>query len=118
MCDWEDKQARELLVDALARDAQSLLLALEGRELSAPVKDAAALVAAVVGQDLEQREDGIFRIARRVARDRIISTVDPEARHGHKTSARSFDGYKEHIVLNARTPDLRGSFPPPPGRPA
>jgi hypothetical protein len=26
--------------------------------------------------------------------DRVISTVDPEARHGHKTAAHGFDGYK------------------------
>ena len=56
-------------------------------------------MATVIGQDLEQREDGLFRIARRVAPDRVISTVDPEARHGHKTAARSFDGYKGHIAI-------------------
>ena len=28
----------------------------------------------------------MFRIARRVAKDRVISTVDPDARHGHKTA--------------------------------
>src|SRR3546814_1180973 len=39
-----------------------------------------------------------LRIARRVAKDRVISTVDPDARHGHKTSARGFDGYKGHIA--------------------
>ena len=53
-----------------------------------------------MGQDLEQREDGIFRIARRVAPNRVISTVDPEARHGHKTQSRSFDGYKGHIAVD------------------
>jgi Transposase DDE domain len=57
-------------------------------------------VATVVGQDLEQTEDGLFRIARRVAPDRVISTVDPEARHGHKTEARGFDGYKGHIAID------------------
>ena len=41
--------------------------------------EAAALLASVVGQDLEEGEDGVFRIARRVAKDRIISTVDPDA---------------------------------------
>jgi hypothetical protein len=45
----------------------------------------------------DQDADGVFRIARRVAKDRIISTVDPDARHGHKTSARGFDGYKGHV---------------------
>ncbi len=76
VCDWEDRQAREELVDALARDARALLAALDGRELPDAVTKAAALLAAVVGQDLEEGEDGVFRIARRVAKDRIISTVD------------------------------------------
>jgi hypothetical protein len=53
-----------------------------------------------LGQDLEQTEDGLFRIAQRVAKDRIISTIDPETRHGHKTSARGFDGYKGHIAVD------------------
>jgi len=99
-CDWEDPVAREALVGALARDAYAVLLCLEGRELLPEVKEAAVLVATVVGQDLEQREDGVFRIARRVAPDRVISTVDPEARHGHKTASRSFDGYKGHIAVD------------------
>lgn len=99
-CDWDDVQAREALVDALARDAYAILAALDGRTLTAEVTQAAALVATVVGQDLEQRDDGIFRIARRVAKDRVISTVDPEARHGHKTAARGFDGYKGHIAID------------------
>jgi hypothetical protein len=99
-CDWDDKPAREALVDALAWDAFAVLIALEGREVSAPVKQAAELVATVVGQDLEARDDGIIAIARRVAPDRVISVVDPEARHGHKTEARGFDGYKGHIAID------------------
>ena len=54
----------------------------------------------MTGQDLEQDAGGVFRIARRVAPDRVISTVDPDARHGHKTSARGFDGYKGHIAID------------------
>jgi Transposase DDE domain/Transposase domain (DUF772) len=99
-CDWEDVQAREALVDALARDAYAILAALDERTLTSEVMQAVKLVAAVVGQDLEQRDDGMFRIARRVAKDRVISTVDPEARHGHKTAARGFDGYKGHIAID------------------
>jgi len=30
----------------------------------------------------------------------VISTVDPESRHGHKTAARGFDGFKGHIALD------------------
>lgn len=100
VCDYEDPAAREALVDALAKDARALLLALDGRELSAEIAQAAALLASVTGQDLEEGEDRVFRIARRVAKDRIISTVDPDARHGHKTSARGFDGYKGHVSVD------------------
>ena len=100
VCDWDDTEAREALVNALAGDGYALLSLLDGRDLSESLKAAAALLATVLGQDLEQREDGIFRIARRVAPDRVISTVDPEARHGHKTSARGFDGYKGHIAID------------------
>jgi len=98
VCDYDDRVARETLIDALAKDAQALLVVLDGRQLTVALAEAAALLAAVVGQDLDEGDDGCFRIARRVAKDRIISTVDPEARHGHKTSARSFDGYKGHIA--------------------
>ncbi len=99
-CDYDDPAAREALVDALARDACALLGALDGRELAPALARAAALLATVTGQDLDEGDDGVFRIARRVAKDRVISTVDPEARHGHKTSARGFDGYKGHIAID------------------
>ena len=100
LCDWDDKAAREELIDALAKDAHAALALLDGRTLVAEVKRAAELLATVVGQDLEQTQDGRFRIAWRVAADRVISTVDPEARHGHKTAARGFDGYKGHISVD------------------
>jgi len=99
VCDYDDPAAREAFIDALATDARALLAALDGRALTAAVAKAAVLLAALVGQDLEQGDDGVFRIARRVAKDRIISTVDVDARHGHKTSARGFDGYKGHVAM-------------------
>ena len=99
-CEWDDEQARDALVDALARDAYAVLRLFDGRETPATMKEALTLLATVVGQDIEQREDGVFRIARRVAPDRVISTVDPEARHGHKTAARGFDGYKGHVAID------------------
>ena len=98
-CDWDDAEARETLVDALARDAHSLLLQLDGKKIGPELMQATSLLATVVGQDLEQLE-GTFRIARRVAVDRVISIVDPETRHGHKTAARGFDGYKGHVAID------------------
>jgi hypothetical protein len=98
--DWDDQAARAALVDARARDAHAVLELLQGRPLAAGVAEAARLLAAVVGQDLEQDTDGSFRIARKVAADRVLSTVDPDARHGHKGSARGFDGYKGHASVD------------------
>jgi len=99
-CDWEDAVAREALIDAIARDASALLAALEGETLGPTLGEAATLLATLLGQDLETTPEGTFRIARRVAPDRVISTVDVDARHGHKTAARSFDGYKGHVALD------------------
>lgn len=84
---WDDAEARAELIDSRARDGFGGLVGLDGRTLAAEVADAAELVARVLGQDLEQTEDGSFRIARRVAKDRLISTVDPDTRHGHNTQA-------------------------------
>jgi hypothetical protein len=99
-CDWDDRAARDALVDALVRDANAALAVLHGRELTGALGEAGELLALVAGQDVEQGEDGVFRIARRVARNRVISTVDPEARHGHKSRARTFDGYKTHLAVD------------------
>ncbi len=98
--DWDAAAARDELIDSRAKDAFACLVYLDGRTLSAVVADAAHLLATVLGQDLEDSDDGRFRIARRVATDRIISIVDPQARHGHKTSARGFDGYKGHAAVD------------------
>jgi hypothetical protein len=95
--DWDDQDARDALVDSRTRDAMAMLAALEGRELDDQAAAAVQLLASVVGQDIVE-DQGVFRIARAVAADRVISTVDTEARHGHKTSARGFDGYKGHIA--------------------
>jgi hypothetical protein len=98
--DWDDPAAREQLVDARAKDALGCLGVLDGRQLVGALAEAAVLLATVVGQDLEQGQDGVFGIARKVAADRVISTVDPQARHGHKTAARGFDGYKGHAAVD------------------
>jgi hypothetical protein len=99
-CDWTDRAAREALVDALVRDAYRAHYALRGERLDPRVAEAAALLATVTGQDIEETDDGHFRIFAGTAPDRVISTVDPEARHGHKTAAHGFDGYKAHVAVD------------------
>lgn len=99
-CDWDDKEAREALVDELVHDALYALDALNGEVIPITARDACDLLALVAGQDVEMGDDGIFRIQRKVAKDRVISTVDTQARHGHKSRKRHFDGYKAHLSVD------------------
>lgn len=99
-CDWDDAEAREALIDDLVRDGLEALKELEGKRLSPKVAEAAALLATVIGQDIDQTGEGVFHIARRTAPDRVISTVDPEARHGRKSAAHGFDGFKGHTAID------------------
>jgi hypothetical protein len=99
-CDWQDRQAREELVDALVRDAYRAHFALRGERLDERTAEAAVLLATVTGQDIEETPDGRFRIFEGTAPDRIISIVDPQARHGHKSAAHGFNGYKAHVAID------------------
>ena len=110
---WDDPDARARLVDALVSDAHRLLGHLPDAELDAKAAEAVALLALVAGQDVEPAggsdgADGRWRIARRVAPERVISTVDPETRHAHKTRHRRQDGYKAHVKVEPDTGLITG----------
>lgn len=108
---WDDQDARDELVSALVGDALALLDALDLESIEqagGKSADAVALLALVAGQDVEPAAgsdgtDGRWKIARKVAPDRVISTVDPEARHAHKTVERRQDGFKAHVVIEPET---------------
>jgi Transposase domain (DUF772) len=79
--DWTDPGAKDVLVSALVTDANAVLAAFAEAELGEAAAAALALLALVAGQDVEPAEgsdgrDGRWRIARKVAPDRVISTVD------------------------------------------
>jgi IS5 family transposase len=105
---WDDKVARDALVSALVTDANTIVAALAAADLDQQASQALALLALVAGQDVEPAEgsdgtDGRWRIARRVAEDRVISTVDPQARHVHKTVHARQDGFKAHVAIEPDT---------------
>jgi hypothetical protein len=54
-------------------------------------------------QDTESDDKGKRSIKDGVSKDRIISKVDPEARHGRKSASRHFDGYKSHVASDPTT---------------
>jgi hypothetical protein len=70
------------------------------------------LLALVAGQDVEPAEgsdgtDGRWRIARKVAEDRVISVNDPDARHTRKSEDRR-DGYRAHLAACPETGIITG----------
>ena len=106
--DWADKAARDVLVSALVNDATRIVNGLQGLELDESGAQAVALLALVAGQDVEPAEgsdgtDGRWRIARRVAPERVISTVDTQARHVRKTVHHRQDGFKGHVAVEPDT---------------
>ncbi len=100
---WDDPVAKAALVDALVRDAFQLLTEFEDVAEEAEATSALGLLALVAGQDVEQQDDGTWQIVRKVAPDRVISVVDPEARHMHKSRSEYRDGYKAHIAIEPET---------------
>lgn len=97
-CDWENPADRNRSVSELVDDANELVWAAEdlvenGTVLDDKQADAVALLALVAGQDVEPGDGpGRWRIAQGTATDRVISTVDPETRHAHKTRRAYRDG--------------------------
>jgi transposase len=105
---WDDKAARDELVSALVNDAITIVDGLREAKFDGSAAQAVALLALVAGQDVEPAEgsdgtDGRWRIARRVAPERVISTVDPQARHVHKTVHHRQDGFKGHLGVEPDT---------------
>ena len=104
VCAWDDPDAKTALITGLVNDARASIAALEGVALDDEQADAVGLLALVAGQDVEPGEgEGIWRIARRVAADRVISTVDPDSRHMHKSVSSYRDGYKAHVAVEPET---------------
>ncbi len=109
--DWDEPGAKDVLVSALVNDANALVEAfveVDLDESDEQVRAALALLALVAGQDVEPADgsdgtDGRWRIARKVAPDRVVSTVDPDARHTRKSPENRRDGYRAHVAAEPQT---------------
>jgi transposase len=105
--DWHEKTAREAMLVEVALDAQRALAAIAQRpELvgDQAVGAAAGFLGEIVGQEFELAQDDTPRPRHGRRPRQIISAHDPEMRHGRKTNARRFTGYKLHIAAHAQAP--------------
>jgi IS5 family transposase len=106
--DWHDPAARDRLLNALVNDALRVVAVLGQQQLEPTAADAVALLALVAGQDVEPAPgsdgtDGQWRISRTVPPERVISTIDPDARHVHKSPHHAYDGFKAHVAVEPDT---------------
>jgi hypothetical protein len=85
------------MLTRVAQDAERALRAVEqaeGLREDERVAEAHRLLRELIGQDFDVDEDGVPRLYRGTRSGRVISTVDPQMRHGRKSSQTRFDGYK------------------------
>lgn len=123
--DWSDPEERAAHLRSLVEDARAALALVSDGQKSAQVSEASELLAKIVADDIEvgpppvpkrpgrprkqaepeaaapQESTDVQagpRIRQGVARDRVLSTVDPEMRYGHKSKRQHWAGYKVHIT--------------------
>lgn len=101
--DWDDKAQQQHALERLLEDVATLRSWVAenlGRmEKEPPLKEALDILQRVVEQDIEpDPEGGGSRIRKGTARDRRISIVDGEMRHGRKSKSRTINGFKRHVA--------------------
>jgi hypothetical protein len=111
--DWSDAEERRAVVGQLVSDARGAL-SLATRALRGYAKEAGPtqalreeqrLLAQLLAQDIDEEPDdgGGPSIRRGTATDRIVSTTDPEMRHGRKSNSKGFEGYRAAIVAETES---------------
>jgi len=110
--DWDDEEARQTFLQGIVADADRLMeIAREtlaqvpaGSEQEKQIMQAAELLAQLLCQDIERKDDdGGPSLKQGVAKDRIVSVHDPEMRYGHKSAKKRFEGHKAAIAVDPDT---------------
>jgi hypothetical protein len=101
--DWSDTKQRAAQLQVLVQDTEAALDLALAQTHDEEVRAIGWLLAKILGDDLDTDEQGDPHIAQGTARDRIISTADTQMRHGRKSRARRFDGFKVSVATEQRS---------------
>jgi transposase len=101
--DWTDPQQRAKQLKVLVQDAEAALDIAVEHSHKADVRAVGWMLTKILGDDLVNDEQGDPQIGEGTASDRIISTTDPEMRHGRKSQAQRFDGFKAAVAVDAES---------------
>jgi transposase len=92
--DWADPAARAAQLQALVADVDAALELALAQIDDPEVRATGWLLTKILGDDLTLDAQGAAQIGQGTAPDRIISITDLEMRHGRKSAAHRFDGFK------------------------
>jgi hypothetical protein len=95
--DWADPQQRAAQLQVLFEDAEAVLDLAADRIDDDEVRYLGWLLTKILGDDLVVNDQGQAEIGKGTATDRIISITDPQMRHGRKSSAHLFNGFKASV---------------------
>jgi transposase len=95
--DWADPHQRAAELQVLFDDAETVLTLAAEQIDDDEVRYLGWLLTKILGDDLVVDDQGQAQIGQGTATDRIISFTDPEMRHGRKSSARLFNGFKGSV---------------------
>ena len=95
--DWADPQQRAAELQVLFDDAEAVLELAAEQIDDDEVRYLGWLLTKILGDDLVVDDKGQAQIGQGTATDRTISITDPEMRHGRKSSAHLFNGFKASV---------------------
>jgi transposase len=96
--DWSDPQQRAAQLQVLVQDAEAALELAAEQADDAEVRHLGWLLTKILGDDVVTGPQGDAQLGEGTAPDRILSLTEPEMRHGHKSKAQRFDGFKTALT--------------------
>jgi hypothetical protein len=96
--DWADPQARATQLQLLVEDAEAALELAVAQADDPDVRSTSWLLTKVLGDDVVLDANGDPQLGEGTAPDRSISVTEPEMRHGRKSKASRFDGFKVAVT--------------------
>ncbi len=103
LIDWTDPHERAAQLQVLVHDAEATLELAAAHAEEADVRSTGWLLTKILGDDVVTDEHGDPQIGEGTAPNRILSVTDPEMRHGHKSKAQRFDGFKTAVTTEVES---------------
>jgi len=98
--DWSDPAVRQAQLKILVADSEAALDLALAQADDPEVRSLGWMIAKILGDDVETNDRGEAQIAEGTAADRLISLEDPDMRHGRKSAAHKFNGYKTSTSID------------------